>query len=452
MYLKGDGTWANISGVIVGTKVTSAANADSAGKATNDSAGQNINTTYIKSLSVSGRTITYTKGNGATGTITTQDTDTNTTYSAGTGLSLSGTTFSINAGASTVAYATNAGNGISNITRSGTTFTVTRQNGSTFRFNQQDSNSTYDNFKGATSSANGGPGLVPGPTSAQVGMYLRGDGTWHSPSDVKANNAGYSDSAGKATNDSAGNNINTTYIKSLSVNGRVITYTKGNGTTGSITTQDTDTNTTYSAGTGLTLSGTTFSINAGASTVAYATNAGNSGKATNDSAGNNINSTYVKSVTYSGHTVTITKGNGSTTSFNTADNNTTYSALKNPNAITISLNGTSQGDYDGSAAKSINITAASVGAAASSHSHSEYIKRTGDTMSGALNFANNTANAVGDDVYIGDFNKGGHLGILGKDNNTGITLIKAAGSWSTATSSASIDYDATNGCISFVFA
>ena len=45
-------------------------------------------------------------------------------------------------------------------------------------------------------------------------------------------------------------------------------------------------------------------------------------------------------------------------------------ALKNPNALTISLNGTSQGAYDGSAAKSFNITAASVGAAASSHSHS----------------------------------------------------------------------------------
>ena len=446
LYLRGDGTWHSPSDV----KANNAGYADSAGKTTNDSAGQNINTTYIKSLSVSGRTITYTKGNGATGTITTQDT--NTTYNAGTGLSLNGTTFSINAGASTVAYATNAGNGISNITRSGTTFTVTRQNGSTFSFNQQDSNTTYNNFKGATTATAGGNGLVPAPTTAQVGFYLRGDGTWHSPSDVKANNAGYSDSAGKATNDSAGNNINTTYIKSLSVNGRVITYTKGNGTTGSITTQDTDTNTTYSAGTGLTLSGTTFSINAGASTVAYATNAGNSGKATNDSAGNNINSTYVKSVTYSGHTVTITKGNGSTTSFNTADNNTTYSALKNPNAITISLNGASQGAYDGSAAKSINITAASVGAAASSHSHSEYIKRSGDTMSGALNFANNIANAVGDDVYIGDFNKGGHLGILGKSNNTGITLIKAAGSWSTATSSASIDYDATNGCISFVFA
>ena len=59
---------------------TSVANATNATKATQDSAGQQINTTYIKGLSVNGRVITYTKGNGTTGTITTQDT--NTTYSA----------------------------------------------------------------------------------------------------------------------------------------------------------------------------------------------------------------------------------------------------------------------------------------------------------------------------------------------------------------------------------
>lgn len=40
---------------------------------------QQVNTTCIKSLSVNGRTITYTRGDGTTGTITTQDT--NTTYS-----------------------------------------------------------------------------------------------------------------------------------------------------------------------------------------------------------------------------------------------------------------------------------------------------------------------------------------------------------------------------------
>ena len=57
-------------------------NASTSTKATQDSAGQQINKTYIKGLSVSGRTITYTKGDGTTGTITTQDN--NTTYSAAT--------------------------------------------------------------------------------------------------------------------------------------------------------------------------------------------------------------------------------------------------------------------------------------------------------------------------------------------------------------------------------
>lgn len=77
-----NGTKPDTSGNVSITRVDSAASADtaeSATKATQDSAGQQINTTYIKSLSVNGRTITYTKGNGTTGTITTQDT--NTTYS-----------------------------------------------------------------------------------------------------------------------------------------------------------------------------------------------------------------------------------------------------------------------------------------------------------------------------------------------------------------------------------
>lgn len=49
-------------------------NASSATKATQDSAGQQINSTYIKNVSVNGRTITFTRGNGTTFTITTQDT------------------------------------------------------------------------------------------------------------------------------------------------------------------------------------------------------------------------------------------------------------------------------------------------------------------------------------------------------------------------------------------
>lgn len=65
-----DGVTSNIQTQLNGKLSTSG----TAAKATADSKGQNIADTYIKGLSVSGRTITYTKGDGGTGTITTQDT------------------------------------------------------------------------------------------------------------------------------------------------------------------------------------------------------------------------------------------------------------------------------------------------------------------------------------------------------------------------------------------
>ena len=94
-------------------------NASTSTKATQDSAGQQINTTYIKGLSVSGKTITYTKGDNTTGTITTQDT--NTTYSAGTGISLSGTTFS-NSGVRSIASGST--NGTISVNTNGTSAEV----------------------------------------------------------------------------------------------------------------------------------------------------------------------------------------------------------------------------------------------------------------------------------------------------------------------------------------
>lgn len=54
---------------------------------------------------------------------------------------------------------------------------------------------------------------------------------------------------------------------------------------------------------------------------------------------------------------------------NAATATTAASASKVANALTLKLNGTSQGAFDGSAAKEIDITASSVGAAASSHTH-----------------------------------------------------------------------------------
>ena len=67
-------TIANIDGLQDALDNITEGTVSSAEKATADSEGQNIADTYIKGLSVSGRTITYTKGDGDTGTITTQDT------------------------------------------------------------------------------------------------------------------------------------------------------------------------------------------------------------------------------------------------------------------------------------------------------------------------------------------------------------------------------------------
>ena len=122
----------------------------------------------------------------------------------------------------------------------------------------------------------------------------------------------------------------------------------------------------------------------------------------------------------------------------------TISEVTNKQNLVIKLNGgttegTNQFTYNATAAKSLNITASSVGAAASSHNHSwsnitsgkpttlagygitdaytkteadsRYINASGDTMTGALRFANNIWNQFGDDVAIGDCNGSGLLGI-----------------------------------------
>lgn len=52
-----------------------------------------------------------------------------------------------------------------------------------------DNNTTYSAFKGATSSAAGGSGLVPAPASNNAGQFLKGDGTWATPPNTTYNNA-----------------------------------------------------------------------------------------------------------------------------------------------------------------------------------------------------------------------------------------------------------------------
>lgn len=95
-------------------------------------------------------------------------------------------------------------------------------------------------------------------------------------------------------------------------------------------------------------------------------------------------------------------------------------SLKNPYALTISLNGTSQGPYDGSAVKNINITPSSIGAATSGHTHDgRYLRWNGSTADisamgwGTLTAANgytilsHAASSDGGDM--GFVNKGGQI-------------------------------------------
>lgn len=72
---------------------------------------------------------------------------------------------------------------IKSITRSGTTFTATALDGTKTTFDQQDSNTTYGNMKGASTSAAGSAGLAPAPAAGAANRYLRSDGTWAVPPD-----------------------------------------------------------------------------------------------------------------------------------------------------------------------------------------------------------------------------------------------------------------------------
>ena len=52
-----------------------------------------------------------------------------------------------------------------------------------------DNNTTYAAFKAATADSDGGSGLVPAPTKGKQGQYLRGDGTWATPTNTTYGNA-----------------------------------------------------------------------------------------------------------------------------------------------------------------------------------------------------------------------------------------------------------------------
>ena len=194
-------------------------------KALGDKNGKDL-TTYVTGLSVNGRTVTFTKGDGTSGTIQTQDT--NTTYSLNSfgvtataaeinkldGLAvtktelgyLDGVTSNVQtqlngklSTSGTAAKATADANGqniadtyIKSLSVSGKVITYTKGDGGTGTITTQDTNTTYSAFKGATSSAAGGSGLVPAPAAGAQSKFLRADGTWQTPENTTYGAAGAS--------------------------------------------------------------------------------------------------------------------------------------------------------------------------------------------------------------------------------------------------------------------
>ena len=166
-------------------------NADTATRATQDSAGQQIDTFYIKGLSVNGKVITYTKGDGKTGTITTQDTTYVPATQSANGLISSTDKKKLDGIASGAEVNQNA---FSNVTIGNTTIeadsktdTLTFEAGNNITLTPDVANdkitisakdTTYSVMTGATASANGAMGLVPAPSKGEQASFLRGDGTW----------------------------------------------------------------------------------------------------------------------------------------------------------------------------------------------------------------------------------------------------------------------------------
>lgn len=197
-----------------------------------------------------------------------------------------------------------------------------------------DDNTTYSDMKGATSSASGTHGLVPAPTSSQRGQYLRGDGTWSTPTDTT-----YTAGTGISI---SGTQISNTGVRAIgpgSTNGTISVNAGGTttdvavkGLGSSAYTASTDylpASTTYAGSSskgGPATSANKLNTNAGGSTtpvyfsngipvvctsyadasVRYAT------KATNDAGGNAIHSTYIKGVSSDGSSLILTKGDGVT--------------------------------------------------------------------------------------------------------------------------------------------
>lgn len=208
---------------------------------------------------------------------------------------------------------------IKSLSVNGTTITCTKDDGTTSTITTQDTNTTYGTFKGATTSEAGSTGLVIAPVAGNANRYLRSDGTWAVPPDTNTTYGVFA----KATADAAGS----TGLVPAPAKGQQTYYLRGDGTWA------VPANTWRGIQDNLTSSSTTDSLSA------------NQGKVLKGLIDGKAASSHTHN--YAGSS----SAGGAATSANKVNA-----------ALTINLNGTSQGAWDGSSAKSISITAASVGA------------------------------------------------------------------------------------------
>ena len=116
----------------------------------------------ITGVAVSGQKLTFTKGDGATVTLNTQDTNTTYKVASSANVTINGTLVPSVA--------------------SGTTNKYLRSDG-TWQIPPND-NTTYSAMSGASSAAAGAAGLVPAPAKGKQDAFLRGDATWATPTNT----------------------------------------------------------------------------------------------------------------------------------------------------------------------------------------------------------------------------------------------------------------------------
>ena len=285
------------------------------GTATNaaaDASNQNISSTYIKTISAAGKTLTITKGNGTTSTLTTQDT-----------LNTAGSTNS----ASKLFLIGAASQANNSITYSRSTCYIAADgclysNG----IKVSDINHTHS-YLPLTGGTLTGPLTIPSvvngsnvplASSTVSGLSdLTGIKTYptYLGSVTDADNVWYNMISTRHRNGSGDGTSYGMYIVSKLTTGGDLIWNKQTASSawqGERTLLDSGNYNSYAPKkTGDGATGTwNISITGGASTA---------GKATQDSAGQQINTTYLKGITASGRTLTLTKGNGATNTITTQD-------------------------------------------------------------------------------------------------------------------------------------